>query len=154
MVFAIHWHGSAMGVHVSPILNPLPPPSPSHPSGSSQCTSPEYHVSQIEPGLAIYFTYGNIHVSVAGRFLTWANREVPVFVFLFSFVSRYFLISFLISSLVLWCSRVCCLISKYLWTFQLSLLLISSFSPLWSEKILGINSITFNLLRLIWFSNM
>ena len=28
-----------MGVHVSPILNPLPPPSPFHPSGSSQCTS-------------------------------------------------------------------------------------------------------------------
>jgi len=34
VVFAIHWHESAMGVHVSPILNP-----PSHPSGSSQCTA-------------------------------------------------------------------------------------------------------------------
>ena len=33
-----------------PILNPLPPPSPSHPSGSSQCTSPERPVSCIEPG--------------------------------------------------------------------------------------------------------
>ena len=39
------------------------PPSPSHPSGSSQCTSPEHPVSCIEPGLVIYFTYGNIHVS-------------------------------------------------------------------------------------------
>ena len=53
-----------MGVHVSPILNPLTPPSPSHPSGSSQCTSPEYPVSCIEPGLVIYFTYGNIHISM------------------------------------------------------------------------------------------
>ena len=36
-----------------PILNPLPPPSPYHPSGSSQCTSPKLPVSFIEPGLAI-----------------------------------------------------------------------------------------------------
>ena len=46
-----------------PILNP-PPPSPSHASGSSQCTSPENPVSCIEPGLAIHFTYDNKHVSV------------------------------------------------------------------------------------------
>ena len=39
-------------------------PSPSHPSGSSQCSSPEYPVSCIKPGLAIYFTYDNIHVSM------------------------------------------------------------------------------------------
>ena len=41
---------------------PLPPPSPSHPSGSSQCTSPEQPVSCIKPGLAICFTYGNTHM--------------------------------------------------------------------------------------------
>ena len=29
----------------------LPPPSPYHPSGSSQCTSPKHPVSCIEPGL-------------------------------------------------------------------------------------------------------
>ena len=48
----------------SPSWAPLPPPSPSHPSGSSQCTSPEHPVSFIEPGLAIHFTYDNIHVTM------------------------------------------------------------------------------------------
>ena len=46
------------------ILNPLPTSLPSHPSGSSQCTSPEHPVSCIEPGLAICFTHDNIHVSM------------------------------------------------------------------------------------------
>ena len=64
MVFAIHWHESSTGVHVSPILNFPPTSLPSYPSGSSQCTSPEHPVSCIEPGLAICFTYDNIHVSV------------------------------------------------------------------------------------------
>ena len=42
---------------------PLPPPFPSHPPGSSQCTSPGHPVLCIKPGLAICFTYNNIHVS-------------------------------------------------------------------------------------------
>ena len=49
----------------SPSRNPLPPPSASHHSGSSQCTSPEHPVSCMEPGLAIVFTYDNIHVSMS-----------------------------------------------------------------------------------------
>ena len=48
----------------SPSWIPLPPPSPSHPSGSSQCASPEHLVSCIEPGLAIHFTCDNLHVSM------------------------------------------------------------------------------------------
>ena len=48
----------------SPSWTPLPPLSPSHPSGSSQCTSPEHPVSCIESGLTIYFAYDNIHVSM------------------------------------------------------------------------------------------
>ena len=48
----------------SPSCTPLLPLSPYHPSGSSQCTSPEHPVSCIEPGLVIHFTYGIIHDSV------------------------------------------------------------------------------------------
>ena len=48
----------------SPSWTPLPPPSPSHPSGSSQCTSSEHPVSCIKPGLVIHFTYDNLHVSM------------------------------------------------------------------------------------------
>ena len=43
---------------------PLPPPSPYHPSGSSQCTNPKHPVSCIEPRLAIRFLYDITHVSM------------------------------------------------------------------------------------------
>ena len=48
----------------SPSWISFPPSSPYHPSGSSQCTSPEHPVSCIKPGLAIRFTYDIIHVSM------------------------------------------------------------------------------------------
>ena len=48
----------------SPSWTPLPPPSPYHPSGSSQCTSPKHHVSCIGPGLETHFLYDIIHVSM------------------------------------------------------------------------------------------
>ena len=48
----------------SPSWTPHPPPSPSPPTGVSQCTSFECPVSCIGLGLVIYFTYGNICVSM------------------------------------------------------------------------------------------
>ena len=48
----------------SPSWTPLPHPSPYHPSGPSQCTSPKHPVSCIKPGLMIPFIYDIIHVSM------------------------------------------------------------------------------------------
>ena len=48
----------------SPSWTLLPPPSPCHPSESSQCTSPKHPVYFIEPGLATCFIYDIIHVSM------------------------------------------------------------------------------------------
>ena len=48
----------------SPSWTLLPPLSPYHPSGSSQCTSPKHPVSCIEPGLATRFLHDILHVSM------------------------------------------------------------------------------------------
>ena len=42
----------------------LPPPSPYHPSGPSQCTSPKHPASCIEPGLATRLIHDTLHVSM------------------------------------------------------------------------------------------
>ena len=65
VAIAIHQHESAMGVHVSHHPEPpLLPPSPPHLSGLSQSTSFECPDSCIGLALVIYFTYGNIQVSM------------------------------------------------------------------------------------------
>ena len=48
----------------SPSWTPLTHPSPYHPSGSSQCTSPKHPVSCIKPGLVTRFIHDIIHVSM------------------------------------------------------------------------------------------
>ena len=62
--FAIYQHESSTGTHVSPSWTLLPPPSPYHPSGSSQCTSPKHLVSCVEPGLATRFIFDITHASM------------------------------------------------------------------------------------------
>ena len=47
----------------SPSWTLLPYPSPYHPSGSSQCTSPKHPVSCIEPGLVTCSIYDIIRIS-------------------------------------------------------------------------------------------
>ena len=64
MVFVIHWHESAMDLHVFPI----PIPAPTSLSTRSFWVFPVHQaralVSCIQPGLVICFTLDNIHVSM------------------------------------------------------------------------------------------
>ena len=64
VAFAIHWHESAMAVHVSPILKPSLTSFPI----LSLWVVPSHRiwvpVSSIALGLVIYFTYGIIHISM------------------------------------------------------------------------------------------
>ena len=63
--------------HPEPLL---PPPSPYHPSGSSQCTSPKLPVSCIEPGLVIHFLYDIIHVLMPfSQIITPSHRVQKTF---------------------------------------------------------------------------
>ena len=59
MVFTIHQYEMAISIHVLP-----PPPSPSYPFRLSQSTDFVCPASYIKLSLVIYFTYGNVYVSM------------------------------------------------------------------------------------------
>ena len=74
MVFAIHWHESALDLHVFPI--PIPPPT----SLSTRShwvipvDQPWALVSCIQPGLVIRFTLDNIqNVLFSSKFVFWGS---------------------------------------------------------------------------------
>ena len=65
----------------SPSRTPLSPPSPYHPSGSSQCTSPKHPVLCIEPGLATRFIYDTENNVFKVRLLLCGFSSLPESVF-------------------------------------------------------------------------
>ena len=74
MGFVIHWHESAMDLHVFPL--PIPPPT--SPSTWSIWVFPVHQaralVSCIQPGLVICFTLDNIHASML---FSWNIPPLP-----------------------------------------------------------------------------
>ena len=107
----------------SPSWTLLPPPSPHHPSGSSQCTSPKHPVSCIEPGLASRFIYDILHVSMTFSQIFPPSPSPTESIWLF-----YTSVSLLLSrtqGLTLWKVGIgiASFLSKYILGFQLFFLL-------------------------------
>ena len=87
----------------SPSWTPLPPLSPSHPSGSSQCTSPEHPVSCIEPELVIRFIYDSIHVYFPKSFhslpLPQSPKDCSIHLYLFCSLAYRVIVTIFLNSI-------------------------------------------------------
>ena len=76
----------------SPFWTLLPPPSPYHPSGSSQCTSPKHPVSCIEPGLATRFMLWYVY---SPGLLRQIGGEGVIYLFIYLFWEFFILFYFI-----------------------------------------------------------
>ena len=112
----------------------LPPLSPYHPSGSSQCSSPKHPVSWIEPGLATHFIHDIIHVSMPFSQIFLPSPSPTEFIRLF-----YTSVSLLLSRIQGYCyhlynSIIC--VSILYWCF-----------PFWLTSLCIIGSSFIHLIR-------
>ena len=97
-------------VHDNPIVKPLPPPSLPHPSGLSQTTCFGCPASCIELALAIYFTYGNVHVSMLFSQIIPPSPSPTESKSLFFFFSQINILHFIIHSQIF--TQICLQVQK------------------------------------------
>ena len=86
LVSAIYQYESAIGIHMSsPSWPSFPSPTTSHTSGLSQSIWFEFPVSYSNFSVAIYFTYGNVYVSIllcqfVPFWLVWGETPIVILI--------------------------------------------------------------------------
>ena len=79
MVYSIHRHEMAIGIHMSPpSYPPPPPPFHFHPSRLSENPAFEFAASYSKLPLAIYFTYGNLYYLKTSILSVTRGRDIRV----------------------------------------------------------------------------
>jgi len=95
-------HGCAC---VSPSWTPVPPPSPSHPSGSSQCTSPStlYHASNLDwrfiSHMIIYMFQCHSPISSHSRPLPQSPKDCSIHLCLFCCLAYRVIVTIFLNSI-------------------------------------------------------
>ena len=116
----------------SPSWTLLPPPSPFHPSGSSQCTSPKHPVSCIKPGLETHFIHDILHVSMpfSQIFPPSPSPTGSIRLFYTSVSLLEYLFVLLTNDIVVWMYHICLSI-HHVGCFYFWLLWICCYEYLW-----------------------